>query len=63
MSPAMRKSSAIADSALGDTRRANVRTRAERGCVSMHHGVSELWSADRDFTRFPQLAVRNPLMA
>jgi toxin-antitoxin system PIN domain toxin len=28
-------------------------------CIS--HGVSELWSADRDFTRFPKLAVRNPL--
>ena len=29
-------------------------------CVS--HGVAELWSADRDFSRFPQLAVRNPLI-
>jgi hypothetical protein len=29
-------------------------------CVS--HGVSELWSADRDFSRFPDLAVRNPLV-
>ncbi|MEK7269535.1 MAG: TA system VapC family ribonuclease toxin [Planctomycetota bacterium] len=27
------------------------------------HGVSELWSADRDFSRFPDLAVRNPLVA
>ena len=27
------------------------------------HGVAELWSADRDFTRFPQLTVRNPLVA
>jgi uncharacterized protein len=26
------------------------------------HGVSELWSADRDFSRFPELAVRNPLL-
>ena len=26
------------------------------------HGVSELWSADRDFSRFPELAVRNPLI-
>jgi uncharacterized protein len=26
-----------------------------------HHGVSELWSADRDFSRFPSLKVRNPL--
>jgi toxin-antitoxin system PIN domain toxin len=27
------------------------------------HGVSELWSADRDFSRFPELVVRNPLVA
>lgn len=27
------------------------------------HGVQELWSADRDFGRFPGLAVRNPLIA
>jgi toxin-antitoxin system PIN domain toxin len=26
------------------------------------HGVRELWSADRDFGRFPGLAVRNPLV-
>ncbi|MFC4057401.1 type II toxin-antitoxin system VapC family toxin [Planomonospora corallina] len=25
------------------------------------HGVRELWSMDRDFSRFPELAVRNPL--
>jgi predicted nucleic acid-binding protein len=25
------------------------------------HGVRELWSADRDFTRFPELIVVNPL--
>ncbi|MGE0029899.1 MAG: type II toxin-antitoxin system VapC family toxin [Steroidobacteraceae bacterium] len=29
--------------------------------LCLHHGVRELWSADRDFSRFPQLAVRNPL--
>jgi predicted nucleic acid-binding protein len=28
-------------------------------CLSA--GVRELWSADRDFSRFPQLRVRNPL--
>jgi toxin-antitoxin system PIN domain toxin len=27
------------------------------------HGVRELWSADRDFTRFPGLSVRNPLIS
>jgi toxin-antitoxin system PIN domain toxin len=26
------------------------------------HGVRELWSADRDFSRFPGLPVRNPLV-
>jgi toxin-antitoxin system PIN domain toxin len=26
------------------------------------HGVRELWSADRDFSRFPELRVRNPLI-
>jgi len=26
------------------------------------HGVKELWSADRDFGRFPELRVRNPLV-
>jgi toxin-antitoxin system PIN domain toxin len=29
-------------------------------CVS--HGVTELWSADRDFSRFPELKLRNPLI-
>lgn len=29
--------------------------------LCLHHGVRELWSADRDFTKFPALAVRNPL--
>jgi uncharacterized protein len=26
------------------------------------HGVDELWSADRDFSYFPALATRNPLV-
>ena len=26
------------------------------------HGVRELWTADRDFSRFPGLIVRNPLV-
>jgi toxin-antitoxin system PIN domain toxin len=29
-------------------------------CVA--NGVRELWTADRDFSRFPELAVRNPLV-
>ncbi len=27
------------------------------------HGIRELWTADRDFGRFPELRVRNPLVA
>ena len=27
-----------------------------------HHGVRELWSADRDFSAFPQLMITNPLV-
>lgn len=27
-----------------------------------HHRVTELWTADRDFSRFTNLAVRNPLV-
>ena len=26
------------------------------------HGVRELWTADRDFARFPTLTVRNPMI-
>lgn len=31
--------------------------------LCQQHGVRELWSADRDFSRFPELTVRNPLIA
>jgi toxin-antitoxin system PIN domain toxin len=27
------------------------------------HGIHELWTADRDFSRFPGLNVRNPLVS
>ena len=30
--------------------------------ICQQHGVSELWSADRDFGRFSGLIVRNPLV-
>lgn len=36
---------------------------ARIAALCLHHGVSELWSADRDFSRFPELTVRNPLVA
>jgi toxin-antitoxin system PIN domain toxin len=35
---------------------------ARVAALCRHHAVSELWSADRDFTKFPFLAVRNPLI-
>jgi uncharacterized protein len=31
--------------------------------LCIHHGVRELLSADRDFTRFGELKTRNPLAA
>lgn len=35
---------------------------ARIAAICIEHGVRELWSADRDFKRFPSLAVRNPLI-
>jgi toxin-antitoxin system PIN domain toxin len=35
---------------------------ARIAALCMQHGVKELWSADRDFGRFPNLAVVNPLV-
>jgi toxin-antitoxin system PIN domain toxin len=34
---------------------------ARIAALCLGHGVRELWSADRDFSRFPDLPVRNPL--
>lgn len=34
---------------------------ARIAAICLNQGVSELWSADRDFSRFPNLKVRNPL--
>ena len=34
---------------------------ARIAALCLHHGISELWSADRDFSRFPKLKVHNPL--
>ncbi len=45
----------------GDVRGGHVHdARVAALCVA--HGVTELWTADRDFGRFPQLRVRNPLV-
>jgi predicted nucleic acid-binding protein len=35
---------------------------ARIAALCLTHGVRELWSADRDFNRFPSLRVRNPLV-
>ena len=34
---------------------------ARIAALCSYHGVAELWTADRDFGRFPTLKVRNPL--
>ena len=35
---------------------------ARVAALCQQHGVSELWTIDRDFSRFPGLTVRNPLV-
>jgi len=35
---------------------------ARIAAICRAHGVQELWSADRDFSRFPRQKVRNPLI-
>jgi toxin-antitoxin system PIN domain toxin len=33
---------------------------AHIAALTIEHGVHELWTTDRDFTRFPDLHIRNP---
>jgi toxin-antitoxin system PIN domain toxin len=35
---------------------------ARIAAICCAHGVKELWTADRDFGRFPQLKTKNPLV-
>ncbi len=35
---------------------------ARIAAICLEHGVTELWTADRDFGRFPSLKTRNPLV-
>jgi uncharacterized protein len=35
---------------------------ARVAAVCLAHGVTELWTVDRDFSRFPALRIRNPLV-
>ncbi len=36
---------------------------ARVAALCRHHGIDELWTADRDFSRFAELSCRNPLIA
>ena len=36
---------------------------ARIAALCLAHGVTEFWTADRDFSRFPGLAARNPLQS
>jgi predicted nucleic acid-binding protein len=35
---------------------------ARNAAICLHHRVKKLWSADRDFSLFPDLAYENPLV-
>lgn len=35
---------------------------ARIAAICLQHDVTELWTADRDFSRFPKLKTRNPLV-
>jgi toxin-antitoxin system PIN domain toxin len=35
---------------------------ARVAALCLTHGIHEIWSADRDFSMFPQLTLRNPLV-
>lgn len=35
---------------------------ARIAAICLHHGVKKLWSADRDFSSFPDLVCENPLI-
>jgi toxin-antitoxin system PIN domain toxin len=36
---------------------------ARIAALCLHYGISELWTIDRDFGRFPRLKIRNPLVS
>lgn len=35
---------------------------ARIAAICIEHGIEELWTADRDFSRYPDLRTRNPLV-
>lgn len=36
---------------------------ARVAALCLHHGIGQLWTADRDFSRFPSIKTVNPLVA
>ena len=36
---------------------------ARIAAICLNHGIAMLWTADRDFSLFPELKTRNPLLA
>ena len=36
---------------------------ARIAALCLQHGITELWTADRDFSRFPALRTRNPCVS
>ncbi len=36
---------------------------ARIAAICLHHGIKRLWSADRDFSSFPDLVCENPLIS
>ena len=55
--------SRLSDLLLGSHSAGPVVHDARVAALCLANGVSELWSADRDFGRFPALRVRNPLIS
>jgi toxin-antitoxin system PIN domain toxin len=53
----------LADQLLGSRATGPLVHDARVAALCLANGVSELWSADRDFGRFPALKVRNPLIS
>jgi predicted nucleic acid-binding protein len=52
-----------ADSALKQGRISGPQAHDARiAAICRDHGVHELWTSDRDFSRFPTLTVVNPLV-
>jgi predicted nucleic acid-binding protein len=48
---------------MSDGPKAGPRKPSRLAALCLDHGARELWTADRDFSRFPRLRTRNPLVA